>query len=202
MESGRLAEAGGDGNARIEPSQAPAFTPAFTIEGESQLVATVPVRAAPMQAASQTPVLSSAIRPAPTPEPNSTVTVEAVPGSRLGRLAGKIPLLRRLRRPPEFLSPRPIRETTPVVPAELGRTLRGEVPLDLRAYIYESRKVTSAEMMSTVTEANRRLAGLAVFDARRWLFMPAQLGKQRVAGQVILHYRFGNPLLAVSRGRR
>jgi hypothetical protein len=199
IESGRPAEAGG-GNARISP--APAFAPAFTIEGESQLIAPVPVRVTPVQAASQTPVLSAAIRPAATPEPYTTVTVEAVPESRLGRLAGKIPLLRRLRRPPEFLPPRPIRETTPVVPAELGRTLRGEVPLDVRAYINESGKVTYAEMMSNVTEANRRLAGLAVFDARRWVFMPAQLGEQRVAGQVILHYRFANPLLAGARGQR
>jgi hypothetical protein len=199
IESGRPAEAGGSGDARM--SRAPAFASAFTIEGESQLIASVPVRVAPVQAASQTPVLS-AIRPAATPEPYTTVTVEAVPESRLGRLAGKIPLLRRLRRPPEFLPPRPIRETTPVVPTELGRTLRGEVPLDVRAYINESGKVTYAEMMSNVTETNRRLAGLAVFDARRWVFMPAQLGEQRVAGQVILHYRFGNPLLAVARRQR
>jgi hypothetical protein len=75
------------------------------------------------------------------------------------------------------------------------------VPLDVRAYINESGKVTYTEMMSNVTEANRRLAGLAVFDARRWVFMPAQLGEQRVAGQVILHYRFSNPLLAVARGQ-
>jgi hypothetical protein len=202
IESGRSSEAGSHWNGPIKSSQAPALTPAFTIEGESQLVATAPVRATPVQAASRTPVLSTAIRPAPTPEPHSTVTVEAVPESRLGRLASKIPLLRRLRRPPEFLPPRPVRETTPAVPAELGRTLRGEVPLDVRAYINESGKVTYAEMMSNVTEANRRLASLAVFDARRWVFMPAQLGKQRVAGQVILHYRFGNPLLAVAGRQR
>jgi hypothetical protein len=202
IEAGRSAEAGGHGNPRIRSSPAPAFAPAFTIEAESQLVATAPVHAVPVQAASQTPVVSTASRPTPTAEPYTTVTVEAVPESRLGRLAGKIPLLRRLRRPPEFLPPRPIRETTPEVPTELGRTLRGEVPLDVRAYINESGKVTYAEMMSNVTEANRRLAGLAVFDARRWVFMPAQLGEQRVAGQVILHYRFANPLLAVARRQR
>jgi hypothetical protein len=199
IESGRSAEAGSHWNAPIKSSQVPALTPAFTIEGESQLIATMPVRAVQIQTASQTPVLSSAIRPAAPPEPYSTVTVEAVPESRFGRMAGKIPLLRRVRRPPEFLPPRPVRETTPAVPAELGRTLRGEVPLDVRAYINESGKVTYAEMMSNVTEANRRLASLAVFDARRWVFMPAQLGKQRVARQVILHYRFGNPLLAAAR---
>ena len=69
----------------------------------------------------------------------------------------------------------------------------------MRAYITGSGKVTYAEMLSKVTEANRGLASLAVFDARHWEFMPAQLGAQMVPGQVILHYRFGNPLLAISR---
>ncbi len=202
IESNRSEDVSGRGNARIESSQVPAFTPAFSIEGESQLAATLPVHAIQPQAVSEKQILSTANGPAPTPEPYTTVTVEAVPESRLGRIAGKIPLLRRLRRPAEFLPPRPVRETIPAVPAELGRTLKGEVPVDVRAYINESGKVSYAEMLSKVTEANRRLASLAVFDARRWEFMPAQLGTQMVAGQVILHYRFGNPLLAVSRDQR
>lgn len=68
----------------------------------------------------------------------------------------------------------------------------------MRAYITGSGKVTYAEMLSNVTE-NRGLASPAVFDARHWDFMPAQLGAQMVPRQVILHYRFGNPLLAISR---
>jgi hypothetical protein len=80
---------------------------------------------------------------------------------------------------------------------------QGEVePLDVRAFINESGKVTYAEMVSKVTEANRRLASLAVFDARHWEFTPAQLGAQIVPGEVILRYRFGNPLLASARDQR
>ena len=212
IESGRSEAASGPGNAQIESvsrsesesSRTPAYTPAFTIEGESQLVATLPFQAVTLQVAGEIPVLSTAIQPAPqrAPEPFAAVTVEAVPESRLGRIAGKIPLLRRLRRPPEFLPPRPVRQTTPAVPAELGRALKAEVPLDVRAFINESGKVTYAEMVSKVTEANRRLASLAVFDARRWEFMPAQLGAQMVPGEVILRYRFGNPLLASASDQR
>ena len=214
IESGQSEHTSGHGNDQIESvsesSKAPAYTPAFTIEGESQLVATLPVHAVPLQVASEIPVLSTAIKPAPqrAPEPFASVTVEAAPESRLGRMAGKIPLLRRLRRPPEFLPPRPVRQTTPAVPAELSRTLNGEMPqgevqpLDVRAFINESGKVTYAEMVSKVTEANRRLASLAVFDARHWEFTPAQLGAQIVPGEVILRYRFGNPLLASARDQR
>lgn len=204
IESHRSEDVSGRGNARIKSSKAPAFTPAFAIEGESQLAATLPVHAVQFQAVSEKQVLSTAIRPAPqgTPEPHSTVTVEAVTESRLSRIAGKIPLLRRLRRPPEFLPPRPVRETAPAVPAELGHTLKGEVPLDVRAYVGESGNVTYAEVLTNVTEANRRLASLAVFDARHWEFIPAQRGAQMVPGEVILHYRFGNPLLAISRDQR
>jgi hypothetical protein len=37
-----------------------------------------------------------------------------------------------------------------------------------------------------------------VFDARRWEFIPAQRVGHIVPAQVILHYRFGNPLLAIA----
>lgn len=180
-------------HARIESRNAAAFA----IEGESQLIAPLPVHAFQFQPVSEQ-IFPAAIVPAPlfAPERYSTVTVEAVPESRMSRLASKIPLLGRRRRAAEFLGPRPVRETAPTVPPDLSRTLRAEVPLDVRAYIDESGKVTYAEMLSNITDANRGLASLAVFDARHWEFIPARLGAHPVPGQVILHYRFGNPLLA------
>ena len=106
------------------------------------------------------------------------------PGVAAGPPGKQNTLAANLRRPPDFLPPRPIRETAAAVPPELGRTLRGEAPLDVRAYVDESGNMTYAQMMmSNVTEAHRRLPGLAVFDARRWALMPSQLGKQRVAGR-------------------
>lgn len=186
-------------NARIEPRN----SPAFSIEGESQLVAPLQIHAVQLQAVSEQ-ILRTARMPAllVAPEPYSTVTVEPVAESRLSPMVSKIPLLRRLRRPPGFLPPRPVRESAPTVPPELGRTLNGEVPLDVRAYINESGKVTYAEMLSNVTEANLGLASLAVFDARHWEFMPARLGAELVPGQVVLHYRFANPMLAIAHDPR
>jgi hypothetical protein len=181
-------------------------SPAFAVEGESQLVAILPVDAVRRSEASERQIRSAGIRPVTQGalEPYSTVTVEAVevPESRMSRIAGKIPLLRRLHRTPDFQPPTAVRETTPAVPAELRRTLKSDVPLDVRAYIDESGKVTYAEMLSNVAEADRGLASMAVFNARRWEFKPAQQGGHVVPGQVILHYRFGNPLLAVSRDQR
>jgi hypothetical protein len=114
----------------------------------------------------------------------------------------KMPLLRRLRRTADFVPPRPVQETTPTVPEELLRTLRTEVPLDVRVYINKSGKVEYAELLSDVTAENRDFASLAVFNARHWEFKPAQSETRLVPGRAMLHYRFGNPLLAISRDQK
>jgi hypothetical protein len=92
-----------------------------------------------------------------------------------------------------------VQDNTPTVPEELVRTLRTEVPLDVRVYINESGKVDYAELLSDITEANRDFATWAVFNARHWKFQPARSETRVVTGRAILHYRFGNPLLASSR---
>jgi hypothetical protein len=150
----------GNENARIDS------IPTFTLEGESQLVATLPVHDIYLPAINEPPILSNTISPVPqvAPEPYSTVTVEAVTESRLSHIVGKIPLLRRLHRTTEFLPPRPVREMAPTVPTELRQALKSEVPLDVRAYVDESGKVTYAELLSAYNEADRSLASIAVFD--------------------------------------
>jgi hypothetical protein len=198
IKMGQAEEVSAGVNTRIESRTASIIA----IEEESQLIAP-PLHTLQFQPVSAQ-TFPAAMVPAPPvgPEQYASVTVEAVAESRMSRIAGKILLLRGLRRSPEFLPPRSIRETAPTVPAELGRTLHGEALLAVRAYIDEAGKVTYAEMLSNVTDANRGLASLAVFDARHWEFMPAQVGAQMVPGQAILHYRFGNPLLAISRDKR
>jgi hypothetical protein len=76
------------------------------------------------------------------------------------------------------------------------------VSLDVRVYINRSGKVDYAEMLSDLTAENRDLAALGVFDARHWEFTPARLAGHVVPSQLVLHYRYGNTLLAVSRDRR
>jgi CheY-like chemotaxis protein len=146
--------------------------------------------------APKTPVPKSAL------ESFSTVTFEAVTESHPGGVMGKMPLLRRLHRGPEFEPPRPVQQTTPTVPEELLRTLRTEVLVDVRVYINKSGKVDYAELVSDITAVNRGFASLAVFDARHWEFEPARSGKRIVPGRALLRYQFGNPLLAISRDRK
>jgi hypothetical protein len=102
------------------------------------------------------------------------LNVEAVTESHFSGVMGMVPLPRRLHRPVDFVPPRPVQENTPTVPEELLRTLRTEVPLDVRIYINESGKVDYAELLSDITAANRDFATLAVFDARHWEFKPAR----------------------------
>jgi outer membrane biosynthesis protein TonB len=92
-----------------------------------------------------------------------------------------------------------MQENTPTVPEQLLRTLRTEVPLDVRVYINKSGKVDYAELLSDITTANRDFATLAVFNARRWKFEPARSEARFVPWRALLHYRFSNPVLAISR---
>ena len=153
----------------------------------------------PVQTAMEVPILaatSPVLRA--TPGPFSTVTVEVVREPRPGKGA----LRGSLRRGDAFLPPEPTRKTAPAVPKDLARTLKAEASLDVRVYINRSGRVDYAEMISDLTAENRGLAALGVFDARHWEFMPARLAGHAVPSQLVLHYRYGNTLLAVSRDRR
>jgi len=139
----------------------------------------------------------------PTPEPFSTVTLEAEKKSPAHGLMGKIPpLLRRLHPAPEVEPPRVVHESTPSVDDHLRSSLKAEVPLDVRVYVNRSGKVEYAELLSDITEGNRDLATLAVFDARHWEFTPARSGTRVVPGQAILHYRFGNSAPAIAHDQK
>ena len=163
-----------------------------------------PVAALPVQQLIEKQLTAAPTSPVPksAAESFSTVTFEAVTEPHSGGVMGKIPLLRRLRRGPDFVPPMPVQETTPTVPEKLRRTLRTEVPVDVRVYINKSGKVDFAELLSDITVANHDFASLAVFDARHWEFEPARSGGRIVPGQALLRYRFGNSLLAISRDQK
>ncbi|HJT86368.1 MAG TPA: TonB family protein [Bryobacteraceae bacterium] len=68
--------------------------------------------------------------------------------------------------------------------------MTSSVPIDVKVYVAESGTVEYAEVLSN---SNRHpdLAGAAVYAARKWDFLPARMGDEKVPGEVILHFRFG-----------
>jgi hypothetical protein len=99
----------------------------------------------------------------------------------------------------ELVPPKPFREDVPAVSSELRRDLKEETIVDVRVFVNERGKVRYAELLSDFSTIDPGLASLAVFNARRWEFLPARLDGNIVAGEAILHYHFGNSLLAASR---
>jgi outer membrane biosynthesis protein TonB len=71
------------------------------------------------------------------------------------------------------------------------REVTHEVLIDVKVYVNPSGKVEYSELVSRVPKTESDLASLVVFSARRWEFEPAREGKDAVAGEVVLHYRFG-----------
>ena len=124
-------------------------------------------------------------------DPFSRVTVEPLSDSRFHRFIGKMPIVRRFRKPPMYVPPRPLHVVPTVVPAELRSGMATPVPIDIKAYVNADGRVDYAEPLSEATGANRNLVSLAVYAARRWEFEPALEGTRKVPAEVILHYVFG-----------
>jgi TonB family protein len=119
--------------------------------------------------------------------PATTVTVEPVRESKVGRLVGHIPGLRRLEKKNQnFVPARPIREIAPATPA--SEQLEHDVPVDLRVRIDPSGRVASIEPASKA--GNPRLADLAADAARNWQFEPARRNDEQVSSELILHFTF------------
>jgi hypothetical protein len=118
----------------------------------------------------------------------ATVTVEPVSGSKLGRIVGHIPGLRR--KPKDFVPARPIHQVTPVVPAD--EHLARNVPVDLRIKVDPAGNVAEVEQASH--GADRELVRLASDAARSWHFVPARKNDETVSSELILHFMFpGSP---------
>jgi TonB family protein len=118
-----------------------------------------------------------------------SVTAEPAKGSRFGRLVGKIPLVRRLRKEPQaFTPPKPLKEVKPSISSRERGSLKGPVAVDVKVYITEAGKVDYAELLND--GGSRKLAADAVYAARRWNFAPAQIGGEKAPGEVVLHFKF------------
>lgn len=112
--------------------------------------------------------------------------------SRLSRWFGKVPgvgLFRRNNQAAQFIGPKPVRQESPVLPAEVSRKIGGEVPIDVRVQIDKSGNVVRAEPISG-GRAFHQLTVLALNSARRWQFTPARVNNQNVSSELVIHFRF------------
>ncbi len=156
---------------------------------------------APLESRVPEPILTPETEPAPSKPvamaavpsralSDVSVSAEPVHRSRWGRMASHIPLLRRrLKKSPQaYVPPQPVHQVKPALTARQRGAITKPVPVDVKVYVSEAGRVQYAELVSG---RNRDLEAAAVFAARQWRFTPARVGGENVAGEMILHFRFG-----------
>jgi hypothetical protein len=138
----------------------------------------------------QEPKTPVAERAAPVPEPRVRVWTEPVAGSSWGRLVGKVPLVRRLRKPAKISTPAPIFQAQPVLTNPVKQSITRPVAVDVRVDVGETGAVESAELIEFSDALNVAVANSALAAAVRWTFEPARSEEVAVSSKVILHFRF------------
>jgi Gram-negative bacterial TonB protein C-terminal len=136
------------------------------------------------------PVVERAGSPIAVAGPTVRVWPEAVVGSAWGRLVGKVPLLRRLRKAAKILTPAPIFQAQPVLTNPAKQSITGPVSVDVRVDVGESGVVENAELVEFSDPLNVALTNSALAAAVRWTFEPARSDDLAVPSKVILHFRF------------
>ena len=138
----------------------------------------------------QPAVAEQAAAPISVQEPSVRVWTEAVAGSPWGRLVGKVPLVRRLRKSAKNSAPAPIFQAQPVLTNPAKQSITRPVSVDVRVAVAESGIVESAEVIEFSDPMNVALTNSALAAAVRWTFEPARSEEVAVASKVILHFRF------------
>jgi hypothetical protein len=85
---------------------------------------------------------------------------------------------------------KPLREFSPVVSARMRRSLKSEVPIDVKVKIDATGKVVDATPATKGRGLQKYLATQAVSAARRWQFRPARVDSKDVASERIIRFRF------------
>jgi hypothetical protein len=124
--------------------------------------------------------------------PSVSVLAEPVSGSKLGRVVGKVPLLRRLKTHDNFVAPVPVYQAQPSLKLPNQQRLTQLALVDVKVDVAESGKVKFAEITEFGDPPNFSLANAALAAARQWTFTPARAEDLPVSSQVVLHFRF-NP---------
>ena len=136
------------------------------------------------------PTVERAAVPISVPEPSVRVWTEPVAGSAWGRLVGRVPLVRRLRKPAKTSMAGPIFQAQPVLTNPAKSSITRPVSVDVRVDVGETGMVESAEVIEFGDPLNVALANSALAAAVRWTFEPARVEDLAVASKVILHFRF------------
>jgi len=113
-----------------------------------------------------------------------------VPGSRLGRLFGKIPLVGRLKKPAKGVEAVPVYQARPIVRMPNDQQLIRPTAVGVKVYVGESGAVNDAEVVDYGDPLNSTLANAALAAARNWKFKPSRVDDVPVASQVIIRFYF------------
>ena len=143
--------------------------------------------------AGEKPVLA---RPEPPPVHRASrsavaATTRPVAESRLRRVAGRVPLVRRLRKFSEPVKPPyPVRQVMPTITAQDRRSLAMPLDMDVMVEVDRWGKVSAVAPLPGPAGNTSAFAAAAVSAARSWRFAPARMGEESVPGKVILHFTF------------
>jgi TonB family protein len=120
------------------------------------------------------------------------MVAEPVSDSRLSRVIGKVPLLRRLRKQQQTTPPVPSYQAQPTLEPVEKQGMLQPASVAVKVYVAESGAVKRAEVLEYGNPPNWTLANASLAAARKWTFQPARLDDMAVSSEVILHFRF-NP---------
>ena len=125
-------------------------------------------------------------------DPSIAMVAEPVSDSRLVRVIGKVPLLRRLRKQEQTTAAVPLYQAQPTLRTLDRQGLFQSASVAVKVYVAESGAVKRAEIVEYGDPPNWSLANASLAAARKWTFHPARLDDMAVSSEVILHFRF-NP---------
>ena len=156
-----------------------------------------PVIDRPSVPALRSPV-ADAPAPTPTParaaqrDPSIAMVAEPISDSRLVRVIGKVPLLRRLKKQEKMTAAVPVYQAQPTLRPLDKQGLLQPASVAVKVYVAESGAVKRAEVLEFGDPPNWSLANASLAAAQKWTFHPARLDDMAVSSEVILHFRF-NP---------
>jgi len=141
------------------------------------------------------PPRPSPITPAPEvsvsdQQPSVRVSTGPVEGSRLRNFVGKIPVLRRMKKPVKIAAPVPVYQAKPTVRMPDTAKLTRPVTIDVKVNVGESGAVDRAEVVEYGDPPNFTLANAALAAARQWTFEASRVEDGPIASEVILHFYF------------